>query len=58
MIAKRQPRPVKFHNARRATLDHFHRLANVHAELLQTVNLIRSANQLIDPSTLTGCQHL
>ena len=34
----------------RAALQHFHRLADVHAKLLQTVNLIRPANQLIDPS--------
>src|SRR6185503_14933036 len=58
VIAEGQPRAVELHDARSATLQNLHRLADVHAKLLQTMNLIGPANQLIDPSSLTGCQHL
>ena len=58
MIAEGQSRAIELYYARAAALQNFDRLADVHAELLQTVNFIRPANQLIDPSSLTGCQHL
>jgi hypothetical protein len=58
VIAEGQSRAVEFHDASAATLQHFHRLAHMHAELLQAMNFIRPANQLIDPSALAGWQHL
>jgi hypothetical protein len=58
VIAKGQPRAVQLHDARAATLQNLDRLTDVHAKLLQAMYLIGPANQLIDPSTLTGCQHL
>jgi len=58
VVAECQASAVKLHDARRAALQHFHRLADTHAQLFQAMHFIGPTNQLINPRALTSGEHL
>jgi hypothetical protein len=58
VVAKRESRAVEPNNAGVAALQHLHRAADAEAHLLEAMDLIRPAEQLINACSLTGGEHL